>query len=70
MIYCRCEGATDIQEKIKDTTPVYSIHIRVLLPQISLVGRYLMGSEMKFWEFSQFREARLAVYSFSSHSPL
>jgi hypothetical protein len=52
------------KEKVKDTTPVYSIHIRALLPRMSLIRRYLMGSEMKFWEFSQFRETHLPVYSF------
>ena len=40
LIYCMSEGATDIFKKRKDEG-YYS----------TLIGRYLMDSEMKFWEF-------------------
>ena len=44
LIYCMAEGATDIFKKRKDEG-YYS----------TLIGRYLMDSEMKFREFSEFR---------------
>ena len=45
LIYCMSQGATDIFKKRKDEG-YYS----------TLIGRYLMDSEMKFWEF--FRVSR------------
>ena len=49
LIYCMSEGATDIFKKRKDEG-YYS----------TLIGRYLMDSEMKFREFFQ---------SFEGHFP-
>ena len=50
-VYCVREGATDILSERKDEG-YYS----------SLIGRYLMDSEMKFWEFFRVSKIQFSVY--------